>query len=184
MNIPVIVSGPSASGKSSLMSEVMANEVVTMTTRDIRINDGEVDGIHYYFVTKAQFEKNIKENRMIEYNQYLGEHYYGITKEKLEEQLKKGETYAVVDYNGMVSYKKIYPEAITIFIYSSLEDTMKQLNKRGDSKSEREKRLAAYEFEMENSHHYDFVVKNEFGKFDETVQVLKEIIHEGKKRFL
>ena len=94
--IIIIVSGPSASGKGTVVSRALAKAddarldvqlSVSMTTRGI--GKGEVDGETYFYVSKEAFEKNIAENNLVEYNSYAGE-YYGTPKDKLEDWLNSG----------------------------------------------------------------------------------------------
>lgn len=176
MNKIFLVTGPSGSGKTSLMNHVMRNEVVTITTRSPR--EGERDGIDYYFVSQEEFEGYIARGELIEYNRYKGNnHYYGVTKEKLEDKLSAGNCFAVIDFKGMKRYKELYPEAVTIFIYTNKQDLEKQLIIRGDKPSDIKQRLLAYDEEMTNSIHYDHVVKNKHGKFNEIAKIITEIVN-------
>ena len=92
--IIIIVSGPSASGKGTVVSRALekADDArvdvqlsVSMTTRGI--GKGETEGETYYYVSKEDFEKNIADNNLVEYNSYAGE-YYGTPKDKLDGWLK------------------------------------------------------------------------------------------------
>ena len=69
----IVISGPSGVGKGTicnrLVNEIGAWYSVSTTTRSPR--DGEVDGVNYYFISKEEFEKQIKQNKFLEYNIYL-----------------------------------------------------------------------------------------------------------------
>lgn len=178
MNHLFLISGPSGSGKTTLMQRAMENKVITMTTRPKR--EGERDGVDYYFVSKTEFETFIKENKTIEYEQYTNGHYYGITYEKLNEQISKGDAYVIVESNGMKKYKSIYPDAVSLFIYTNYDDTKKQLLERGGDLQDIEDRLNSYEHEKAEAHLYDYVIKNKYGKFEEVTEILKAIIKTEK----
>lgn len=82
-----VISGASGVGKSTVLKQVMAGRddlkfSVSATTRPPR--PGEVDGVHYYFVTKARFEEMIRENAFLEYDAHAG-NYYGTPRAQAEE---------------------------------------------------------------------------------------------------
>lgn len=83
-----VISGASGVGKSTVLKQVMAGRddlkfSVSATTRPPR--PGEVDGVHYYFVTKARFEEMIRENAFLEYDAHAG-NYYGTPRAQAEEK--------------------------------------------------------------------------------------------------
>jgi len=89
----VVISGPSGVGKGTVRKALFEMEghdlvySVSMTTRPIRL--GEADGKDYFFVTKEEFEDRIKENKFLEWAEFVG-HYYGTPLDKIEEQLCLG----------------------------------------------------------------------------------------------
>ena len=90
--ILVVFSGPSGAGKGTILKRYFEDNPpavlsVSATTRPPR--PGEVDGVHYHFVTRAEFERMIAENGVLEYNVYNG-NYYGSPRGPIEEELRKG----------------------------------------------------------------------------------------------
>lgn len=175
LNQLFIISGPSGSGKTTIMKQVMENEIVSSTTRPIRLHQQEVDGVDYHFLSKERFEQLIQKQSLAEWNQYA-EHYYGITVEEIQTKLLLGNAYAVVEYNGMKKLKTLYPNAVSIFIYSSKEDVILQMKERGESDEVITKRLATYSKEMNTHGYYDYVLQNKNGKFDDIVSIVRHII--------
>lgn len=89
----IVLSGPSGVGKGTVrkaLFEIPGHNLdysVSMTTRSMR--PGEVDGKDYYFVTREEFEQRIKENKFLEYAEFVG-NYYGTPLDKVEEKLAAG----------------------------------------------------------------------------------------------
>ena len=89
----IVVSGPSGAGKDTVCNRVVecvkdTKISISMTSREPR--GKEVDGVHYYFVTKEEFEERIKNNEFLEYAVVHNNQYYGTPKGKIEEDINKG----------------------------------------------------------------------------------------------
>ena len=173
MNGLYLISGPSGSGKTTLMKETGKNKIVTMTTRPKR--EGEIEGVDYYFVTREEFESLLDNKQVIEYHLYENGHYYGLTKEVLTSQIKEESAYIIVEFEGMKKYKTIYPNATSVFIYAELEHVKKQLIQRGGDPTDINQRINGYVEEIQHAHLYDVLIKNEYGKFAETVEKIKQM---------
>ena len=168
--IIIIVSGPSASGKGTVVSRALAKAddarvdvqlSISMTTRGI--GKGEVDGETYYYVSKEDFEKNIADNNLVEYNSYAGE-YYGTPKDKLEGWLNSGSSVILeIDVNGAKQVLSQYPEAVTVYILPpSFQELEYRLRNRGrDSEEKIRYRLAKGRDEIPEAHWYDYILVNE-----------------------
>ena len=181
--IIVIVSGPSASGKGTVVSRVLekADDArvdvqlsISMTTREIGKN--EVDGESYYFVSREEFEKNIAENNLAEYNSYAGE-YYGTPKDKLEGWLNEGFNVILeIDVNGAKQVLEQYPEAVTVYILPpSFQELEFRLRSRGrDSEEKIQYRLAKGKEEIPEARWYDYILVNEI--IEESADNLLSII--------
>lgn len=166
----IIVSGPSASGKGTVVSRALEKAdaarvelqlSISMTTRGIGKN--EVDGESYYFVSKDEFEKHIAEENLVEYNSYAGE-YYGTPKDKLENWLENGcNVILEIDINGAKQVLEKYPEAVTVYILPpSFQELEYRLRSRGrDSEEKILYRLAKGKSEIPEAHWYDYIVVNE-----------------------
>lgn len=165
---PVLValSAPSGAGKSTICQMLVERNPdfvisVSATTRKKRPN--EIDGVHYYFLEKPEFERLIRENAFLEYEEVHG-NYYGTLREKLDELRAAGKTVLFdIDVNGALNIKKADPRALLIFIKPpSLEELRRRLQARGtDSPAEIEKRLTRLELEYQKSELFDKIVIND-----------------------
>lgn len=160
-----VFSGASGVGKSTVLAKVMQSRQdlrfsVSATTRGPR--PGEVDGVSYYFVSKAQFEEMIRQNAFVEYDAHM-DNYYGTPKAQLEEKLKTGSVVLDIEPNGAFCVKKTWPEAVLIFITPpSLEELERRLRSRGDTPEEQiQLRLDRVRWEVAQSERYDHVVVND-----------------------
>lgn len=171
MNKPLlfVISGPSGSGKGTLLEfikEKFADKdlylSVSMTTRKKR--EGEIDGVHYHFVSKDYFKEQISNGYLLEYNILPTGDMYGTPKKLLDEALEKGRPCILeIEPNGMRNTKKVYPCAITVFIAPpSLKALEQRLRNRGTETEETiKKRLLAAKTELTTMNEYDYVVVND-----------------------
>ena len=116
--LKIVLSGPSGSGKGTIVKELIKDEQfllsISATTRAPR--QGEEEGVHYFFKTREAFETMIENNELLEYAQFCG-NYYGTPKAFIEESVKNGKDVILeIEVEGAMQIKKIYPEAIFIFV--------------------------------------------------------------------
>ena len=176
----IVVSGPSGVGKGTicdvLIKELDAWYSVSMTTREMR--EGEVEGKNYYFVTKEEFERKIKEDNFIEYNVY-NNNYYGTPKDKILEKINEGiDVFLEIDVNGARNIKKMFPDSLLIYIAPpSLEELRKRLENRGTETEDKiQNRLKIAEEELKQTDMYDYVIVNDDLEtaIDEVRKIIKE----------
>ncbi len=160
-----VISGASGVGKSTVLKSVMEQRgdlrfSVSATTRAPR--DGEQDGVHYYFVTKARFEEMIAGDEFLEYDAHM-DNYYGTPAFQLEQKLEEGSVILDIEPNGAFAVKAKRPDAVLIFIAPpSLEELERRLRGRGDTSQEQiALRQARVQWEMEQSRLYDYIVIND-----------------------
>ena len=108
---------------------------VSATTRSPRA--GEVDGVHYQFKTKEQFQQLIANDEVVEYNFYNG-NYYGTLKEEIHKRLEAGKLVVlVIDVHGAANIRRMFPGATTIFLLPpSVEELERRLRGRGTETEE------------------------------------------------
>lgn len=163
----VVISGPSGVGKGTVRRALFEMEnhdlvySVSMTTRPPR--PGEVDGIDYYFVSREEFEKRIKENKFLEWAEFVG-HYYGTPLDKVEEQLDKGkEVVLEIEVAGALQVREQMKDAVFIFLVPPGKEALyERLKNRGTEAIELvNKRMAKAESEFKLAHKYDYIVVND-----------------------
>jgi len=160
-----VISGASGVGKSSVLSRVMASRddlsfSVSATTRQPR--PGEQDGVHYYFITKEQFEMMIGEDAFLEYDNHAA-NYYGTPIAQLEQRLCMGHVLLDIEPKGAEIVRGKRPDATLIFIMPPSEDVLEQrLRSRGDTSEEQiAMRLERAKWEMAQRNWYDYTVVND-----------------------
>ena len=162
-----IVSGPSASGKSTLVKKLLQIPTmlwsVSCTTRQPRPDDKQ--GIDWYtFVTPEEFERMIERDEFLEYARVFGKYWYGTPRKWLDEARKQGlDLLLEIDVQGAVQVKGKIPDAISIFIIPpSKQELEKRLRSRGaNSEEEIARRLDRARQEMKSYQGYDYVVVND-----------------------
>ena len=181
----MIVSGPSGVGKSTICKEVVkrtedAYLSISVTTRPK--GEDEVDGRDYWFVSKEQFERRIKEGSLLEYAEVF-EHLYGTPKDKIDEALHRGRTIILeIDVQGGKQSKVIYPDAVMIFILPpSQKELVERMNLRGREDAETaEERLDGAGTEIAAAwQYYENMVIND--DLEQAVNEVVQIIVDSKR---
>ncbi len=175
----LIVSGPSGSGKSSLMDEMFKSIddihfSISTTTRDVR--DGEKEGVNYYFISKDDFKKDIEEGMFLEWARVHG-NYYGTSLKPILKALHEGKLVVFdVDVQGHKIAREKFGNLITsVFLTTKDQNVLKQrLSNRGtDSNESINKRINNAVSEMTRIREYDYVLIND--NFEETLEKLTSI---------
>ncbi|MCD4669751.1 MAG: guanylate kinase [Actinomycetia bacterium] len=174
-----VISGPSGSGKSSLISDVLKylkdfEKSVSATTRPKR--KGETQGEQYHFITEEEFEDLIKKGNFLEWAKYSG-YYYGTPKEPVCKKLAAGVNIILeIEVQGAIQIKEKADDAFYIFILTTaVEELRRRLIKRGtDEPGEIEKRLKIARKELEYKKHYDCIIVN--NNYNEALQNLKIVL--------
>ena len=161
----VVISGASGVGKGTVLGIMMKKREdlkfsVSATTRAPR--PSETDGVHYYFVTKEEFEEMVATGQMLEYSVHNA-NYYGTPRAQAEEKMLSGSVLLDIEPVGAGQVRKAAPEAVLIFIMPpSMEELERRLRGRGDTPEDQiAMRLERAVWEMEQRHWYDHVVVND-----------------------
>lgn len=173
-----IVSAPAGTGKSTLVDLLTAEftavkRSISCTTRKARA--GELDGVHYHFVSEGVFEQKIKENAFLEHVTLFG-NSYGTLKEDVEKMRQTGShVVLVIDTQGAQELMKAQ-DGVFIFIMPPNENELsKRLFDRGTESAESiKRRLSEVEREMSCSKHYDYTIVND--DINIAYQVLRSIV--------
>lgn len=175
----LVLSGPSGAGKSSLITKIF-NDIGSMyfsistTTRAKR--EGEVDGVHYHFVTQEEFKREIDEEMFLEYAVVHG-NYYGTSLGPVKKALKEGKLVIFdIDVQGHDAVQNRLADITTsVFITTpTLEELKKRLvNRSTDSEEIIAKRLEMAIREVQRISEYDFLIVND--NLDTAAEVLTSI---------
>jgi len=189
----VVLAGPTASGKSTLCERLVADaslgfaRVVTTTTRKPR--PGEVDGVHYHFLSPAVFEEKQRAGEFLEWAWVHGDRRYGTLASSVIEPLERGQALvANVDVQGVASFREArarYPllgrSLVTVFIEIAPEQLQVRIRGRGtDDEAEIARRVATAEREMTEAAKFEYRIKS--GTRDEDYAALLSIIEEAKAK--
>lgn len=179
----IVLSGPSGSGKDSIcerLKEYNDNFWVSISCTTRKPRKGEEEGIDYFFKTKDEFKRLIKENKLLEYAEYNGE-YYGTPKEKIHDYLNRGiDVILVIEVQGALRIKKLIKEAIFIFVMPpTMKDLILRLKKRGTESDEKIlKRFKKAYQEINLITKYNYVVVND--ELDNATKKVNSIIEAQK----
>tara|TARA_Y100000022_G_scaffold13723_2_gene10733 strand:- start:150 stop:803 length:654 start_codon:yes stop_codon:yes gene_type:complete len=180
----LIVTAPSGAGKTSLVKALLklCPEIqisISHTTR--RPREGEKDGVDYFFVSNETFENLKDKGEFLEYAECHGAKY-GTAKTPVDSNLKSGKDIILeIDYQGALIVKKIFKEAISIFIIPPSIQILKQrLVTRGQNSSDEiNGRLAAAKEEISHLEKFDYVIINE--DFDKALDDFKSIYDDSNE---
>lgn len=173
-----ILSAPAGTGKTTLVQRLV-NEFpvvvasVSYTTRAPR--SGEMNGLHYHFVDKAEFLNRIAKDEFIEYVQLYGD-YYGTSRVWLEEQLDQGKhVFLVIDTQGALLLKEKI-KATYIFVSPPSLEVLKErlMVRKTESQDVIQKRLVWAQQEMSAKDAYDYLIIND--ELNTAYQVLRSIV--------
>lgn len=181
-----VISGCSGVGKGTVINEFMERNSddfilsVSCTTRNPRPN--ETDGVNYFFISKEEFEQNIKDGKFLEYANFAG-NYYGTKKKYIQQKMDEGYNVLLeIDTQGALQVKEKMPESILIFIAPpSVEELEHRLRGRHTEDEETiQKRLAQVKIELERSQKYDYTVIND--NIERAVEEIESIVRENVAR--
>lgn len=140
--------------------------------------DNEVDGIHYHFLTRKQFEQKIRQGMFAEHAIVYGD-YKGLERNEIESPLNAGEDVIIrTDVQGAQTWRTKLDGAIFIFLMAEDRETLRlRLEDRGsEDRKSLAVRVAELEAELDDIPNNDYVVYNRHGKLEETVAEIQRII--------
>ena len=178
-SVLLIVSGPSGSGKDSVIAALRNLEphiayCVSTTTRAPR--PGEQEGIHYHFVTREQFEREQKAGKFLETREYAG-NLYGTPREFVEGTLRSGRDLVMKpEVNGALKIKQMHPQAVLVFLTVRSEDVLQRRleERRANGADDIAARMETARAESKSIGAYDYLIINE--ELDVAVAQLRTIL--------
>jgi len=175
----LVLSGPSGAGKSSLINKIF-NDIgstyfsISTTTRAKR--EGEIEGVHYHFVSLEEFKREIEEEMFLEYAIVHG-NYYGTSLSPVKKALKEGKLVIFdIDVQGHDAVQNRLADITTsVFITTPTLDELKKrlLNRSTDSEEIIAKRLDMATREVQRISEYDFLIVND--NLEQAAEVLVTI---------
>lgn len=176
----VVLSGPSGAGKGTVCKALLPvmpdmGYSISCTTR--RPREGEVEGVNYFFKSRDEFERMIRNDELLEWAEVYG-NYYGTPLRYVEEKLAAGRNVLLeIDIQGALQVKRKYPNGVFIFLIPpSLEELKKRILGRGSETEESFKlRFGSAAEEMSHINEYDYVVIND--KVENAVDRIRSIIY-------
>ena len=174
-----VLSGPSGVGKTTLAQAVIDGDAdlqraITHTSRTPRI--GEVDGLHYHFVSNARFLEMRANQEFLETVHIFGS-YYGTSKAAVQRSLDQNtDTMLIIDFQGAQDVRRLMQQVTSIFVLPpSIAALRERLLDRTQADDESlQSRMKKARYEMSQYKDYDFVVIND--SFDRTVEQLHDIV--------
>ncbi len=181
MNKIFIISGPSGVGKGTIIKDLLKKPELNLcwarsyTTRPKRPSDNFE--YHYIFLDEKKFKKLEKQGEILEKNFYNG-NWYGSSKSEIDNVLKNNKNVLQeIEVNGAMNYRKLYPDAILIFIKADLDDIKNRLISRGQNTAEQiETRLKIARRETKHEKDYDYSVTNPENHPEKAIGKVEKII--------
>ena len=178
-----VVAAPSGGGKTSLISALLERDPqirlsVSHTTRKPR--PGEIDGVHYHFVDKSEFERLVSQSAFLEHARVF-DHRYGTWRRAVEAQLEQGHDVILdIDWQGARQVRASFPSCRSIFIIPpSLKALQQRLRKRGqDDEAVIRRRMRDARAEISHWDEFDYVIVND--EFDQALGDLQRIVRQDK----
>ena len=174
-----IVAAPSGGGKTSLVQGLVKTipniEIsVSHTTRDQR--PGEVEGVHYFFISHDKFERMVHNQEFVEHALVYGQHY-GTSRQQIQKRLDQGiDVVLDIDWQGAQQLKTLFKNAISIFILPPSLDALKQrLTERArDKEAVIRERMTKARDEITHYDEFDYLIINEV--FETALHELQAIV--------
>jgi guanylate kinase len=172
----IAISSPSGGGKSTIANHILSlfpnlRFSISATTRKPR--EGEIDGKHYYFLTKADFLMKIEKNEFAEWEEFF-DNYYGTLKSEITQAITAGEKLIFdVDVKGALTLKELYKDDILLLFIAppNMKVLEQRLISRGtETNSQIQTRLQRAEMEIKESEKFDYVLIN-----DDLTKALAEV---------
>ncbi len=181
-----VVSAPSGAGKSSLVKalrelDAQISPSISHTTRAPR--GQEKDGREYHFVSDAEFDRMVAADGFVEWAHVHG-HRSGTSREAVEKRIAQGgDVILEIDYQGAVNIKRVFANAILIFILPpSFEELRARIERRGEDLPDKiDLRMKNAEHEVAQARGFDFVIINEL--FERALFDLKAIVHAQRLKY-
>ena len=177
-----VISGPSGSGKGTVISELAkiypkTDVAVSATSRKPR--EGEKEGVNYFYKTRKQFEKLVKDGEILEHTEYNG-NYYGTLKSETKRIMDEGNDVILeIEVDGCSQVKRLLGDSCVTIMLTAPDraELERRLRGRGtETEEEIQKRLSRALFEVSQTPNYEYLLINETDRADECAKDLLSVI--------
>jgi guanylate kinase len=160
-----VVTGPSGAGKGTLIKLVLPRfaelaPAVSATTRERR--PGEEDGVHYWFLTRDEFDRRVEDGEFLEWVDYVGNRY-GTLHSEIDRLRGAGKSPLLeLETEGALHVKRRADDVVTIFVTAPVEELERRLRERAtESSGDIDERIAVARRQLEQRDEFDYVVEND-----------------------
>jgi guanylate kinase len=163
----IVITAPSGAGKTTIVKHLLKHYdqlefSISATNRKRRAH--EKDGVDYYFLTTREFKRRVNAGHFLEWEEVYDNQFYGTLKSEVERIWNKGKDIIFdIEVKGATNIKKIYPEALVIFVRPPSVQTLIDRLKRRDTETEEslQKRIARVQEELTYENNFDRVLVND-----------------------
>ena len=180
------VAAPSGTGKSSLVKallELDSHLVVSISHTTRKPRGQEQDGREYHFIDEPEFRRMIDAGQFVEWAE-VHRNLYGTSSGAIEERIVHGQDVVLeIDWQGALQIKRLFPNAILIFLLPpSWDELLQRLHRRGeDGPDVISQRMENARIEVAQARHFDFVIINAL--FESALFDLKAIVHSQRLKY-
>jgi guanylate kinase len=173
-----VLAGPTAVGKGTVAAYIRhhaSNVVLSVSATTRKPRPGEIDGVHYFFVDDAEFDRLIRDNELLEWATVHNSYRYGTPRKPVEKALADGKNVLLeIDLQGARTVRSHMPEARLIFLAPpSWDELVRRLRGRGtESPEEQARRLRTAKVELAAEGEFDAVVVN-----DDVARAADRVVH-------
>ena len=183
----IIISAPPGSGKSTIIGRIINDPdlklefSISATTRAPR--EGEIDGVHYHFLTVEQFKEAIKNDALVEYEEVYPGRFYGTLKSEIERIQNNGKNVILdIDVKGGINVKRLYGDnALSVFIQPPSIEALRQrlISRATDPIEAINQRGGKADYELSFKDQFDTVVVND--NLDKAVEQTRQLLYDFVK---
>ena len=181
----LVVSGASGTGKGTLVSRLLADDLdfefsVSATTRAPR--EGEMDGVHYHFLTDAQYDELVEQDAFLEHAAFC-DNRYGTLKREVYDRMEQGRSVVLdIETQGAFNVMAKAPDCVSVFI---IPPSYAELRRRLEARKTEppdviERRMQTARHEIAQMDRYQYIVVND--DLDDAYARLREIILAERQR--
>jgi guanylate kinase len=184
--ICLVLSAPSGAGKTAITDALLSTESelersVSVTTRQMR--PGEIDGVHYHFITEAAFEDAVREGRLLEWAHVLrGTRAYGTPRAPVEKALVAGRDLVFdIDWQGHRQLcEKLPADVVSVFILPPDLAVLRSrlVGRAGDDSAEIDRRMQVARDEISHWSEFDYVVVND--DLPSAIAAVRAVLHAAR----